>query len=483
VAPVRSCDRGAAYPIVLNVGAVFILVQSEPGLMEVTGSNQKSNWIAASLRLLTLRRVDGLAGMASDASIAACGGVSLALWIIIDWLQAGRSAEFDPFGVPALALIVLLLLTLAYVTARLSNPPQSIRSTLFIAVAALPLLIILSALIDAYVANRWSVLASIVLDAYVLVYAAHSLRTLAGTIPRKAMVAGAAVLAGYLWLGQLIYLHPTLWSSPDPDDDVAATMSPEVAESLLFDQRERLDEALQAVADSGARGGRPSVFFVGFAGVASQKVFAEEIKLAAHVVGQRFDSASRQLLLINDQRDLDSFPLATVSGLRYALGEVAKKMDPDRDMLFLSLSSHGSDDPLLSVSNGLLPLEQVTGDNLASALRDSGIKWRIIVISACHAGAFIAPLKDPNTVLITAAAADKTSFGCSDDRDLTYFGEAFYRDALPRAKNLQEAFALTRSAIAAREHAEHVTPSDPQAYFGEQIGQLLSQRPLRPSAP
>src|SRR6202034_4679823 len=123
----------------------------------------------------------------------------------------------------------------------------------------------------------------------------------------------------------------------------------------------------------------------------------------------------------------------------------------------------GSQEPLLSVSNGLLPLEQVTGDNLASALRDSGIKRRVIVISACHAGAFIAPLKDPNTVLITAAAADKTSFGCSDDRDLTYFGEAFYRDALPRAKDLQDAFALTRSGSATRERAEGVTPSDPQA--------------------
>ncbi|HEY4974359.1 MAG TPA: C13 family peptidase, partial [Steroidobacteraceae bacterium] len=145
--------------------------------------------------------------------------------------------------------------------------------------------------------------------------------------------------------------------------------------------------------------------------------------------------------------------------------------------------SHGSDEPLLSVSNGILPLEQVSGDNLASALRDSGIKWRVIVISACHAGAFIAPLKDPDTLLITAAAADKTSFGCSDDRDLTYFGEAFYRDALPRAKSLQDAFALTRAAIATREQAEHVTASDPQAYVGAQIEQLLSQRPMRAPVP
>jgi hypothetical protein len=163
------------------------------------------------------------------------------------------------------------------------------------------------------------------------------------------------------------------------------------------------------------------------------------------------------------------------------LGELAKKMDPEHDILFLALSSHGSDEPLLSVANGILPLQQVSGENLAAALHESGIKWRIIVISACHAGAFIAPLKDPYTVLITAAAADKTSFGCADDRDLTYFGEAFYRDALPRAKNLQEAFALTRSAIATREQAEGVTPSDPQAYFGQQIEQLLSRQPMRPA--
>jgi hypothetical protein len=318
--------------------------------------------------------------------------------------------------------------------------------------------------------------AAVILALGALAYVARALRTLSGRTQLRALGGGAALLAAYLWLGQLIDLHPTLWAPPGNVDEPESGMPAQLAESLLFDQRERLDEALDAVADSGSA---PAVFFVGFAGVASQKVFAEEIKLAAHVVGQRFDSGSRQLLLINDHRDFDSYPLATVSGLRYALGEIARKMHAERDILFLSLSSHGSDEPLLSVSNGSLPLEQVTGDNLASALRDAGIKWRVIVISACHAGAFIAPLKDPNTVLITAAAADKTSFGCSDDRDLTYFGEAFYRDALPRATSLQQAVVLMRSAIAAREQLEHVEPSDPQAFFGGQIERLLSQQPMR----
>ena len=161
------------------------------------------------------------------------------------------------------------------------------------------------------------------------------------------------------------------------------------------------------------------------------------------------------------------------------MSAIAEKMNPDRDILFLALSSHGSADPLLSVSNGTLPLEQLSDDDLETALRESGIKRRIIVISACYAGAFIDSLKNPDTIVITAAAADKTSFGCSDDRDLTYFGEAFYRDALPNAKTLQAAFEQAKAAIAVREKQEHETPSDPQAFFGKDITDLLEKHPMR----
>jgi hypothetical protein len=126
-----------------------------------------------------------------------------------------------------------------------------------------------------------------------------------------------------------------------------------------------------------------------------------------------------------------------------------------------------------------LQLEQLTDDDLTAALRDSGIRRRIIVISACYAGAFIQPLEDPDTIVIAAAAPDRTSFGCSDDRDMTYFGEAFYRDALPRARTLQDAFAAAKAAIAERERQEHETPSQPQAYFGTQISALLERNPMR----
>ena len=66
--------------------------------MEGIGTNRNSNWFSRLLRLLTLRRVDDLAAMASDASVAGCAALALALWVIADRLQWGRGVEFDSLG-------------------------------------------------------------------------------------------------------------------------------------------------------------------------------------------------------------------------------------------------------------------------------------------------------------------------------------------------------------------------------------------------
>ena len=91
------------------------------------------------------------------------------------------------------------------------------------------------------------------------------------------------------------------------------------------------------------------------------------------------------------------------------------------------------------------------------------------MISACHAGRFIDALKDDGTIILTAAAADRTSFGCSDESELTYFGEAFYKDSLPSAASLRDAFMQARAMIGTREQAEGLEASDPQAHFGKAL--------------
>lgn len=162
-------------------------------------------------------------------------------------------------------------------------------------------------------------------------------------------------------------------------------------------------------------------------------------------------------------------------GLKRALAEVGHLMDPADDVLFLVLSSHGSPGGFVAVENGTLPLGQLTADKLAAALRDSGIRWKVVIISACYSGAFIDALDDDDTIVLTAAAADRASFGCDDTRDLTYFGEALFRDALPGAPTLRDAFDRVRASIAEREQAEGVEPSLPQAWFGRAIEARLGE--------
>jgi hypothetical protein len=93
----------------------------------------------------------------------------------------------------------------------------------------------------------------------------------------------------------------------------------------------------------------------------------------------------------------------------------------------------------------------------------------VLVISACHSGAFIEPLADESTIVLTSAAGANASFGCSDDRDVTEFGAAFIRDALPRAESLATAFEQAKRAIAEQEGQRRVEASSPQAHVGGAI--------------
>jgi hypothetical protein len=219
--------------------------------------------------------------------------------------------------------------------------------------------------------------------------------------------------------------------------------------------------------------GAPRVFFLGFAGVGEERVFAEEIKLAAKVVGDSYGSASRSVLLLNDRRDLTTYPLASESSLRYALGALGRVMNREEDVLFLALSSHGSPDATIDVSNEGMEPQPLGAVTLAELLADSGIRWKVIVVSACFSGAFIPPLADNHTIILTAASKSRTSFGCSDTRYLTYFGEAFYRDSLPGSAELRAAFEAAKKEIRHREKEEDVRASQPQGYFGPLMEEKL----------
>jgi hypothetical protein len=289
---------------------------------------------------------------------------------------------------------------------------------------------------------------------------------------RPALTAIVLVIAAPSIVG-LLDLDTRLWvpeeqASADEGDDA------DQAEALFYDQPARIAAAVARVAP--AQHGKPGVYFVGFAGDGSQGVFRRETLFANEAFGARFGSLERSVLLINDIEDRDSYPLASVSGLEQTLKVLAARMNPEEDVLVLFLSSHGSEDGL-EVENGSLPLAQLAPEDVREALDASGIRWRVVVVSACHSGVFVDALKSDTTAIITASDAAHDSFGCEDDRELTWFGEALLKDSLPGSASLEDAFHKAAGLIAHREDAEHQTHSNPQLYMGELMQKKLAELP------
>jgi hypothetical protein len=235
-------------------------------------------------------------------------------------------------------------------------------------------------------------------------------------------------------------------------------------EHVYYQQSRLVQEALAALEPQ--REGQADTYFVGFAGNGNEAVFGSEVRLARATVDSVFESSGRSVLLFNDIRRLEERPMANAYNLEAVLQSIGERMNTAEDVLFLFLSSHGSPDGRLQVAMTPFSMRAVSARDLRRMLDLAGIKWRIIVLSACYSGSFMEALATDSSLILAAAAHDKPSFGCSYDRDLTYFGEALFRDALTLQRDLVGAFYQARGLIEQRELARGLEASDPQIFLG-----------------
>jgi len=166
---------------------------------------------------------------------------------------------------------------------------------------------------------------------------------------------------------------------------------------------------------------------------------------------------------------------ATIETLAMSLQAAANELDSENDILFLILTSHGSPAGL-AVKAGRL-MQTLTPSKLADMLAWTGVRHKVVVISACYSGVFIPRLANPNMLVITAADAENQSFGCRDKAKWTYFGDAFFNVALRQAKSLKDAFVVARALVRKRELREHIEPSNPRMAGGANVQPLLIARP------
>ncbi len=283
-------------------------------------------------------------------------------------------------------------------------------------------------------------------------------------------LAGAALLvAGVplaIWANQ-----PWFSAMPEPAAQQARRYANPATEDVLIKQPQLLYEALTELEDE--RPGVTDLYFVGFAPYSAEDVFRKDIEVAHQLFDDRFDTDGRSVVLINNPATMLDTPFATVSNLRATLSEIGDIINPDEDVVMVYLSSHGTRDHKLSIEFPPLQLDSLPPETLKQLLDDAGIKWRIIVVSACYSGGFIDPLKDDHTLIMTASAANRTSFGCGTESDATYFGDALFQHALRFEDSFVKAFEQAKKQITERERSEKREASNPQIFVGEQMGKKL----------
>ncbi|TMH56388.1 MAG: hypothetical protein E6H53_15120 [Betaproteobacteria bacterium] len=283
-------------------------------------------------------------------------------------------------------------------------------------------------------------------------------------------LAGAALLvAGVplaIWANQ-----PWFSAMPEPAAQQARRYANPATEDVLIKQPQLLYEALTELEDE--RPGVTDLYFVGFAPYSAEDVFRKDIEVAHQLFDDRFDTDGRSVVLINNPGTMLDTPFATVSNLRATLSEIGDIINPDEDVVMVYLSSHGTRDHKLSIEFPPLQLDSLPPETLKQLLDDAGIKWRIIVVSACYSGGFIDPLKDDHTLIMTASAANRTSFGCGTESDATYFGDALFQHALRFEDSFVKAFEQAKKQITERERSEKREASNPQIFVGEQMGKKL----------
>ena len=153
-------------------------------------------------------------------------------------------------------------------------------------------------------------------------------------------------------------------------------------------------------------------------------------------------------------------------------------VDKQEDIVVVFLSSHGAEDATIAVQFENFAMNDLSATRLRALLDENKIKWRIVIVSACYSGSFIDALASPTTLVITAAAADRASFGCSHENEWTYFGRAYFADALKKTGTFTGAFELASKLVTERERREGKEASNPQLSIGSEIKAYLQHNNL-----
>lgn len=227
--------------------------------------------------------------------------------------------------------------------------------------------------------------------------------------------------------------------------------------------------------------GKTNIYAIGVAGWSAQDVFVKELDGGIKSLAQILPVDGHVIRLINRFDTVSNTPIASLQNFAAAVHAIARVMDRERDILLLFVTSHGSPDGVALLLEGEVYADLSPRD-VATILDGEGITNRIVIVSACYSGVFLKALANDDSIILTAADEDHPSFGCSNEREWTYFGDALFNRSMLPGEDLEAAFRNAKAAVTQWEASEGLTPSNPQGYFGRALTRKLAAVYLHPTS-
>ena len=218
--------------------------------------------------------------------------------------------------------------------------------------------------------------------------------------------------------------------------------------------------------------GTADIYAIGIAGWSDQDVFVKELNGGLAALDKAIGLDRGTVRLVNHADTTETLPIASRTNFASAVHSVARIMNRDEDVLLIFITSHGGPTGvglrLAGAFNAVL-----SPDHIATVLEREGIKNRLLIVSACYAGVFVKRLASPDSIVLTAADENNVSFGCSNERDWTYFGDALFNQNLGAGVSLEQAFENAKEKISQWEARDELPPSNPQGFFGSALARKL----------
>jgi hypothetical protein len=416
-----------------------------------------------------------------------------AVRIALQLLAAGSWHAFNPYGLNAVVAWIALELAVAALFVRPAGRATALSALFVLSIvadvvtSAIKLGFPLIAPGAAQSALWTGSIAPTAVYALAVVWWVGAMTCVVGSIEtqmpqaRFHLIARIAALWVALFAANALVPHAPVFLPPNFDPrsanwwEVFYALHQEQAHDAGLERIEKAQPALlqaEVAALAPQQKGVTDVYVLGIAGWSDQDVFIKELDGGLNTIASVLPIKKHTIRLVNRSDTLDKFPLASPENIRAAVHAIGNVMDKNEDVLILFMTSHGNHEGFaLELPSGTIAL---TPQQVAAALDNEGIKNRVVIVSACYAGSFVPPLANDNTIVMTAADANSTSFGCAPERDWTYFGDAFFQQSLHAGSDFQNAFDHARILIQGWELMDHAPPSNPQGSFGPAVVEKLA---------